>query len=91
MKTLKNMIDEAFDATTIKNLETWITQRNQNQQKTAETDKQYFDILAKEIALQKAELVKKSQQPVQQNTQQPVRTAQLNSNTSTGTAQLSAN
>ena len=87
MKTLKNMIDEAFDATTIKNLETWITQRNQNQQKTAETDKQYFDILAKEIALQKAELVKKSQ--IKQPAQQPTQTAQPITNT--GTAQVSTN
>ena len=87
MKTLKNMIDEAFDATTIKNLETWITQRNQNQQKTAETDKQYFDILAKEIALQKAELAKKSQ--IKQPAQQPIQTAQPI--TSTETAQVSAN
>ena len=87
MKTLKNILDETFDATAIKNLETWMSQKNQNQQKTAETDKQYFDILAKEIALQKAELAKKSQ--IKQPTQQPIQTAQPITNT--GTAQVSTN
>ena len=87
MKTLKNILDETFDATAIKNLETWMNQKNQNQQKTAETDKQYFDILAKEIALQKAELAKKSQ--IKQQAQQPIQTAQPITNT--GTAQVSSN
>lgn len=87
MKTLKNILDETFDATAIKNLETWMNQKNQNQQKTAETDKQYFDILAKEIALQKAELAKKSQ--IKQPAQQPIQTAQPITNT--GTVQVSTN
>ena len=87
MKTLKNILDETFDATAIKNLETWMSQKSQNQQKTAETDKQYFDILAKEIALQKAELAKKSQ--IKQPAQQPIQTAQPITNT--GTAQVSTN